>query len=133
MGDVPTVEGSVAVLERDGAVLLTLRPRGTHLAGYWEFPGGRVEPGESPEACLVREVREELGVDVRVGERLMLLDHAYPEKRVRLHCFRCDIVSGEPRPIAGDAMEWVARRELPRRRLPPADGPLVALLCGGPP
>lgn len=129
MDALPLVEGSVAVFERDGAVLLTRRREGSHLAGYWEFPGGRIEAGETPEACLVREMREELGVEVRVGARLTLLDHAYPEKRVRLHCFCCDIMSGNPRPIAGDAMEWVPRRELPLRRLPPANGPLVEILC----
>jgi 8-oxo-dGTP diphosphatase len=128
MDDRGAVEGAIAVVERDGAVLLTRRPRGAHLEGYWEFPGGRIEAGETPESCLIRELREELGVEVRVGERLAVLDHTYPEKRVILHCHRCEIVSGEPRPLASEALQWARRDDLAAIRLPPANMPLVALL-----
>lgn len=135
MNALPLVEGAVAVIERDGAVLLSRRPEGKHLAGCWEFPGGRMEPGEGPEACAAREAREELGIEVCVREPLITLDHAYPEKRVRLHCFRCDLVSGEPRALASAEVRWVPRAGLRELRLPPADGPLVELLAvagGGP-
>jgi mutator protein MutT len=117
----PFVEGTLAVVERNGTVLLTLRPAGTHLAGYWEFPGGRIEPGETPEACIVRELREELGVEVRVLGRMGTIDHAYPERQVRLHGFRCEIVSGEPRPLASEELRWVPLERLAEQKLPPAD------------
>jgi mutator protein MutT len=124
------VEGTLAVIERDGEILLSLRPEGKHLAGYWEFPGGRIEPGESPEACVVRELREELGVSIRVLETFGTIEHAYPEKRVRLHGFRCEIVSGDPRPLQCDAVEWVPRASLPGRKLPPADQAVLGWLDG---
>ena len=83
-----------AVIERDGRFLIAERPRG-HLAGYWEFPGGKCEPDESHAACLVREIDEELGVEARVGEEIIVTEHAYADRIVRLHFRRCDIV-GEP-------------------------------------
>lgn len=132
MDSIPVVEGAVGVVERRGAYLLTRRPRGSHLAGYWEFPGGRIEPGETPEACLAREMREELGVEVRVGERLALLDHAYPDRRVLLHCFRCEVAAGEPHPLASEALQWVPREGLRGCRLPPANAALVDLLASPP-
>jgi len=122
------VEGALAVIEQDGRILLALRPEGAHLAGYWEFPGGRIEPGETAEACVVRELREELGVEVRVLGRLGVVDHAYPEKRVRLHGFRCEIVTGIPVPLQCAAVEWVDRRMIRSRKLPAADEAVLAWL-----
>ena len=82
---------AAAVVERDGAFLLTRRLKGTHLAGTWEFPGGKCEPDETPEACLHREIHEELAVDVVVGERLLVTRHTYPERTVELHFFAADV------------------------------------------
>ena len=86
-----------AVVERDGAFLLTRRLSGTHLAGTWEFPGGKCEPGESHEDCLRRELIEELAVTAEIGAEIFTITHAYPEKTVELHFYRCRI-HGTPRP-----------------------------------
>ena len=102
---------AAAVVERDDAFLLTRRLKGTHLEGTWEFPGGKCEPDETPEACLVREIREELAVDATLGELLLVTRHAYPERTVELHFFRAD-VAGAPVPQLGQQMRWVPRAEL---------------------
>jgi 8-oxo-dGTP diphosphatase len=117
-----------AVIERDGRFLLSRRLGGTHLAGLWEFPGGKCEPAESHEACLSRELAEELGVEARVGSEILAIDHAYPERIVRLHFRRCAI-KGEPRPQLGQELRWVARTELTTLELPAADRALVELLA----
>lgn len=121
-----------AVVERQGRFLLTRRREGTHLAGHWEFPGGKREPGETDEACLRRELREELGVDVRVGPKLFETRYRYPDRAVHLRFYRCELV-GRPRPQLGQPMRWVRRDDLARLPLPPADAALVELLRGSPP
>jgi 8-oxo-dGTP diphosphatase len=104
-----------AVIERDGRVLVTRRLEGSHLSGYWEFPGGKCDPDETHEACLARELREELGVEARIGPELLVTEHAYPEKTVRLHFRRCEI-DAEPRPLLNQQMRWVSRDECARSR-----------------
>jgi 8-oxo-dGTP diphosphatase len=121
---------AAAVIERDDAFLLTRRLKGTHLAGTWEFPGGKCEPGETPEACLVREIREELAVEVRVGPLMLVTRHAYPERTVELHFFRAD-VAGEPAPQLGQQLRWVPRAELATLELPEADADLIRMLLSG--
>jgi mutator protein MutT len=118
-----------AVIERDGAFLLTLRLEGTHLEGHWEFPGGKVHPGETHTVALCRELREELDVVAEVGERVHHVTHAYPEKTVELHFYRCRL-EGEPKPMMGQAMQWVPRHELRELPLPDADRDLIAMLTG---
>jgi len=122
-----TILVSAAVIERDDAFLLTRRLKGTHLEGTWEFPGGKCEPDETPAACLVREIREELAVEARVGERLLVTRHAYPERAVELHFFRAE-VTGDPMPQLGQQMRWVSRAELSLLELPEADADLIRLL-----
>ena len=124
-----TVVVAAAVIERDDRFLLTRRQEGVHLAGFWEFPGGKCEPGETPEACLAREIREELGVDGAVGAELLTTTHAYPDRRIELHFFRCD-VDAAPSPQLGQEMRWVSRHELATLDLPPADAELIRLLTG---
>lgn len=119
-----------AVIERDGRFLLTRRLEGTHLAGTWEFPGGKCDPDESHAACLARELREELGVRAVIGDEIFTVDHAYPERTVRLH-FRRATLLGEPSPQLGQQMQWVARSELLSLELPEADQGLVTLLTSG--
>ena len=116
-----------AVIERDGRFLMTRRLEGTHLAGKWEFPGGKCEPGEAHDACLVRELDEELGVECEVGEEIFTVEHAYPERTVRLHFHRATLL-GEPSPQQGQGMRWVERSELRALELPDADQGLVDLL-----
>jgi mutator protein MutT len=118
-----------AVVERDEAFLVTRRLRGTHLAGLWEFPGGKCEPGESHEACLERELLEELGVRATVGDELLTTEHAYPERTVRLHFRRCAI-DGTPQPLLGQSIKWVARTDLRTLEFPAADAVLIDLLSG---
>jgi mutator protein MutT len=105
------------------------RLKGTHLEGLWEFPGGKVDPGESLEACLTRELAEELGVDSRVGGLRWSTTHDYPAKRVVLHFYECTI-AGEPRPLLGQELRWVSASELASLPVPEADAGLVALLIG---
>ena len=118
---------TAAVVERDGCFFVARRQDGTHLEGYWEFPGGKCEPGETDQACLIREMREELGVDVRVGALLLSVAHAYPDRVVELHFYAC-AMSGAPRPLLGQEMRWAAREDLGTLQFPPADAELISLL-----
>jgi 8-oxo-dGTP diphosphatase len=120
---------TAAVIERDGAFLVTRRLAGVHLEGRWEFPGGKCDPGESLHDCLVREIAEELDCGVDVGEELLRVAHEYPERRVQLHFFRCTLV-GEPRAALGQEMRWARRAELKSLEFPPADEELIRLLAG---
>ena len=116
-----------AVIERAGRILIARRLAGSHLGGLWEFPGGKRQPGETPEAALVREVREELDAAVTVGELLDDVEWTYPEKTVRLLFFRCAL-RDEPRAAEGQEIAWVAPAELDRYEFPPADGRLIERL-----
>ena len=116
-----------AVIERDGAFLLTLRPAGTHLEGHWEFPGGKVHPAETHAEALRRELHEELDIAAEVGERVEQVTHAYPEKTVELHFYRCEF-EGEPKPMMGQVMRWVPRAELAVLPFPDADRRLITTL-----
>jgi len=121
------IEVVAAVIERDGKLLITRRPEGSHLSGLWEFPGGKPQPGETFEQALRREIAEELGAELSVGERIETIEWQYPDKRVRLVFFRCD-VRGEPRPLEGQEMAWVTPAELARYEFPPADAALIQRL-----
>jgi mutator protein MutT len=121
---------TAAVVEREGAFLLTRRLDGTHLAGHWEFPGGKVHAGETLQECLAREIREELDAEIAVGDEILATVHDYPERSIELRFFRCTLRS-EPRPMMGQEMRWVPLGELASIRLPPADDELVRLLIEG--
>ena len=118
---------TAAVVERDGAFLLTRRLDGTHLAGHWEFPGGKRHAGETLEECLAREIREELDADIEVGPEILASVHDYPDRSIELRFFRC-VLTSDPKPMMGQEMRWVALRDLPSIQLPPADDELVQLL-----
>ena len=120
---------TAAVVERDGAFLLTRRLDGTHLAGHWEFPGGKRHAGETLEECLVREIREELDADIEVGTEILASVHDYPDRSIELRFFRC-VLTSDPKPTMGQEMRWVALQDLPSVQLPPADDELVRLLTG---
>jgi 8-oxo-dGTP diphosphatase len=119
---------TAAVIQRDDTYLVTRRLKGSHLEDYWEFPGGKCEPGEPHAACLAREIEEELGCAVRVGDEVLAVTHDYAERRVELHFFRCALL-GEPRPLLGQDVRWAARTELASLRFPPADEELIQLLA----
>jgi 8-oxo-dGTP diphosphatase len=120
-----------AIIERDGRLLVSRRLAGTHLAGLWEFPGGKCAPGEAHVSCLARELREELGVDAIIGDELVVTEHVYPERPVRLHFRRCEIV-GEPRAMLDQDLRWVTRAELQTLELPDGDREVVAMLTRTP-
>ena len=119
---------TAAVVQRGLTFLVTRRLRGTHLEGLWEFPGGKCEAGESHEACLRREIREELGCDVVVGAKLLEVAHDYSDRVIELHFFDCAL-QGEPRPLLGQEIRWAAGAELPGLDFPPADAELIRLLA----
>jgi 8-oxo-dGTP diphosphatase len=122
----PTIV-TVAVVERDGRFLVTRRLDGTHLAGCWEFPGGKCEPGEEPAECLAREIREELDATARVGAEIFRTSYTYPDGTVELRFFRCEL-DGESRPMLGQEFRWAKRAELGTLEFPPADRELIRLL-----
>jgi mutator protein MutT len=122
-----TIVVTAAVIERDGSFLVTRRQKGVHLEGYWEFPGGKCDAGESLAACLARELREELDVAAQIREEIFTTTHEYADRRVELHFLRCDLTT-TPRPQLGQAMRWVVREELAGLEFPPADAELIELL-----
>lgn len=128
MIDRPRLVVTAAVVESDGRFLVTRRQRGVHLEGYWEFPGGKCEPGESLQECLQRELLEELGTRSAIGRELLAVSHEYPERAVELHFIACTL-DEEPQPLLGQEMRWVPRDELARLQFPPADAELIRMLC----
>jgi 8-oxo-dGTP diphosphatase len=117
-----------AVIEQDGRFLITRRQKGVHLAGMWEFPGGKIDPAETHADALRREMREELDTDVAIGDLVFDVSHAYPDRTVTLYFYRCTL-TGVPRPLLGQEMRWVPRAELPSLGFPPADAELIRLLA----
>ncbi len=121
---------AAALVDADGRVLLARRPEGKAMAGLWEFPGGKVGAGETPERALVRELREELGIDTRRSclAPLAFASHAYPDFHLLMPLFACRVWQGTPRPVEGQELTWVRPARLGDYAMPPADEPLVALL-----
>jgi 8-oxo-dGTP diphosphatase len=119
-----------ALVDSDGRVLVTQRPAGKEMAGLWEFPGGKLGPGETPEACLIRELREELGVDTEASclAPLTFASHAYERFHLLMPLYVCRVWQGDPHPREGQALRWVRPRQLRELAMPPADRPLVAHL-----
>lgn len=127
----PHHEVAVGVVWRDGQVLIARRPPQGLLGGLWEFPGGKRAAGESLEACVAREVREELGVEVAVGERLAVVRHAYTHFRVTVHAFECRYLRGEPRAVGCADWRWVRPEALGAYPMPRANRRILAALAGG--
>ena len=122
------IEVAAGLLFAGGRLLIAQRRVGTHLAGMWEFPGGKLATGETWEACLRRELAEELGIHVEVGPLFEEVVHAYPTKTVRLRFFICTVWEGEPTPIECAALHWITREQLGDFPFPPADERLIARL-----
>lgn len=120
-----------AVIDDGGRFLVTRRQDGVHLAGYWEFPGGKVGESESHAAALKRELIEELDTDVDVHDLVLETTHSYPDRTVTLFFYRC-VLRGTPRPMIGQEMEWIPRAALSSRQFPPADDELIRLLTDAP-
>ncbi len=124
----PHVDVTAAVIWRDGRVLIARRPAHGLLGGLWEFPGGKQEPGETLPECLRREIREELGVEIEVGELVTSVRHAFTHYRITLHAFRCRLVDGEPQPIGCADTRWVTLAELDGFAFSAADRKVIAAL-----
>ena len=121
---------AVALIDADGRVLLARRPQGKAMAGLWEFPGGKVHEGETPEAALIRELKEELGVDTAESclAPFTFASHRYPDFHLLMPLYVCRRWSGTPKPLEGQELAWVRPQRLKEYPMPPADRPLVALL-----
>jgi mutator protein MutT len=126
------IDVAAGLVFHDGKLLITQRRPDDHLGGLWEFPGGKVEPDETFEHCLIRELREELGIEVLVGEEIEDITHSYPEKTVRLKFLLCRLRSGTARPIHVHALAWITQDELERYGFPAADARLLELLGNRP-
>ena len=121
---------AVALIDADGRVLLAQRPEGKSMAGLWEFPGGKVETGETPEAALIRELREELGIDTWSSclAPLTFASHSYEDFHLVMPVFACRRWQGIPQPQEGQQLAWVAANKLRDYPMPPADLPLIPIL-----
>jgi 8-oxo-dGTP diphosphatase len=127
-GDKKQVEVSAALIFRRGKLLIAQRHANAHLGGLWEFPGGKREPQETFEECLVREIREELGIEIFVGSLFEEITHAYAEKTVHLKFFICELFNGEPQTLGCAAFKWIEKSELADYEFPAADAKLLEKL-----
>jgi len=125
------IEVAAGLVFRRGKLLVTQRRPDDHLGGLWEFPGGKREAAETYDHCLRRELKEELGIEVEVGELFDEITHAYPEKTVHLKFFRCRLLGNEPQPLACHALAWLAREQLAQFEFPAADAQLLMKLKNG--
>lgn len=121
---------AVALVDIDGRVLITRRPAGKHLEGLWEFPGGKIHDGETPEMALIREMREELAIDTAESclAPLTFASHAYPDFHLLMPLYVCRRWKGTVTPLEGQELKWVRPNALRDYPMPPADTPLVAIL-----
>ena len=119
---------AAALFDSERRVLIAERPAGKHMAGWWEFPGGKVASGESDTEALVRELREELGVEARADHEVMQLCHEYPDRTIDLVLWRATLTSGVPQGLDGQQLKWVDCQSLGGERMLPADAPFITAL-----
>jgi 8-oxo-dGTP diphosphatase len=124
-----TLVVAAALYDASGRVLIAQRPRGKHMAGRWEFPGGKVTPGETERDALARELTEELGVALTAARPFMRLRHRYPDREVELSLWLVEAYAGDPRPLDGQSLKWVPPQGLPAEDLLEADRPFVTALA----
>ncbi|WP_421916155.1 8-oxo-dGTP diphosphatase MutT [Mesorhizobium sp.] len=119
-----------ALVDADGRVLLAQRPEGKQLAGLWEFPGGKVEPGETPEQCIIRELQEEIGIETEIPclAPLTFASHSYDDFHLLMPLFVCRRFRGIAQPREGQALKWVRPKQMRDYPMPPADAPLIPFL-----
>jgi mutator protein MutT len=121
---------TAGLIWKEGRVLITKRLKGTHLGGFWEFPGGKQKSGESLNECLEREIEEEVGLKVRAAQAVLTVDHEYGAKVISLHFFNCISLPGEPRALQCQQVRWVDPAELGKFNFPPPDEKAIKYICG---
>ena len=128
--DIPLIVTAAALVDRDGRLLVQQRPAGKSMAGLWEFPGGKLEPGETPEACLMRELQEELGIETDAAclAPATFASEALGDRHLLLLLYICRKWRGTPEPLEAAALKWVRPVELHALAMPPADRPLIGLI-----
>ena len=119
---------TAAAIIRDGKVLIAQRQQGSHMEYKWEFPGGKLEPDETPEECIIREIKEEMDIDIEVIDIYKVVKFKYEEKDILLLCYLCRIIKGDGRAIECNDFKWVTKDELPGFDFVPADLPIVEKL-----
>ncbi len=127
-GDIPHYEIAVAVIERDGSFLISRRPEDKMLGGLWEFPGGKLEDNETLPEALKREMQEELGIEVSVGEKIKTVPHQYSHLSINLHAYRCIIFNGEPTSREGQTWRWVSDNKLNEYAFPKANKAILSAI-----
>jgi mutator protein MutT len=123
--------GVAAIWNQAGQILIDRRKVGGTMGGLWEFPGGKIEPGETVEACIVREIREELAIEITVGEQLISIEHTYPTFHLTLTVHHCQHISGIPRPIESEEIRWVNIGDLNNYQFPAANIAIINALQSG--
>jgi mutator protein MutT len=119
---------TAGIIRREGMILIAKRPEGRHLAGFWEFPGGKQEAGEGLETCLKRELYEELGMEIQSAIPLWTVQHEYATQKTTLHFFDCPKVLGTPSPMEGQEIRWVSPKDLQTYTFPPPDRAIIDYL-----
>lgn len=122
------IEVAAAIIEKDEKFLITRRKGESHLGDFWEFPGGKKENEEDLKSCLVREIREELGIEVRIGGEILSLDYDYPDRTIALHFFCCEWKGGDLRAEGCQEFKWVEKTGLNDHEFPPANASILAFL-----
>ena len=124
----PHIHVTAGLIFQNGSILIARRPQGYHLAGLWEFPGGKQEPDETLEECLEREIREELDIEVKADKLFVTVVHEYEKKIVSLHVFECTYLRGDPKGLDGQEVKWIMPSELREYKFPPPDQEVIELL-----
>ena len=125
----PHFHVTAALICKNGKVLIAKRPKGSHLEGFWEFPGGKQEKGESLRVCLEREITEELGIEIKAGKLFSLVRHDYNHKVISLHTFNCTLLVGEPKALQCQEVRWVDPERLYEFEFPPPDMVVAEAIC----
>lgn len=123
----PHFHVTAGLIRLDGKLLITKRPKGSHMEGFWEFPGGKKEENESLKACLEREIKEELGIEIRADKLLLTVQHEYETRLITLHFFNCTYLSGQPEALEGQEARWVIPEDLTKYNLLPPDLQVIPL------
>ncbi len=120
--------GVAVIWNQTGQILIDRRKASGTMGGLWEFPGGKIEPGETVEECIIREIREELAIEIKVGEQLISIDHTYPTFHLTLTVHHCQYVSGVPQPIESEEIRWVSVADLANYQFPAANIAIITAL-----